>query len=184
MRVRMMFRRMTLHALSTIFCRLSSESGDDRHVAGLDLSLRFRHTRTRRLLLDKQKHDSSESTSRCNSIIHIALALKIEWSVLWNQWQILNRFYKCKLLSSNPRIIVVVDMGTSKVSSTCCKMVAEVGMGSPSFFDRCVDPRVDVTLATLVTLKLSIFPCSNYPYYRFCTMDAPRCASSDIRPAE
>ncbi|UYV64965.1 hypothetical protein LAZ67_3002577 [Cordylochernes scorpioides] len=43
-------------------------------AAGLDLSPRRRHTRTRRLSLDKQKRDSSENTTLCHSVIHVDLA--------------------------------------------------------------------------------------------------------------
>ncbi|UYV77227.1 hypothetical protein LAZ67_15000176 [Cordylochernes scorpioides] len=44
------------------------------NASGLDLSLRRRHTRTRRLSLEKQERDSSENTTLCHSVIHVDLA--------------------------------------------------------------------------------------------------------------
>ncbi|UYV79402.1 hypothetical protein LAZ67_17002480 [Cordylochernes scorpioides] len=79
-------------------------------AAGLDLSQRRRHTRTRRLSLDKQKRDSSENTTLCHSVIHVDLAR--HHSKRWRLFGGVNCSlhsgrHECKPLATNRREMVL-----------------------------------------------------------------------------
>ncbi|UYV80821.1 hypothetical protein LAZ67_19001879 [Cordylochernes scorpioides] len=79
-------------------------------AAGLDLSPRRRHTRTRRLSLDKQKRDSSENTTLCHSVIHVDLAR--HHSKRWRLFggvngSLLSGRHECKPLATNRREMVL-----------------------------------------------------------------------------
>ncbi|UYV66059.1 hypothetical protein LAZ67_3006306 [Cordylochernes scorpioides] len=79
-------------------------------ATGLDLSPRRRHTRTRRLSLDKQKRDSSENTTLCHSVIHVDLAR--HHSKRWRLFggvngSLLSGRHECKPLATNRREMVL-----------------------------------------------------------------------------
>ena len=153
-------------------------------TAGLDLSPRRRHTRMRRLSLDKQKRDSSENTTFRHSVIHVALVrhhskrCRLCCGV---NGSLLNGRRECRPLATNRREMVLVDMGTSRVSCTCCRMEVQVTCGSATACRRMRrSTRTDVTRAAPAPLNLATFPCSNHVRHSRCTVDASMWVSAAI----
>lgn len=77
--------------------------------------------------------------------------------------------------------MVLINMGTSRVFSTCCRMEVEVAC---RFTTTCQwmrrSTRVDVTLTTPDSFKFATFPCSNHLRHSQCTVDESRCISAAI----
>ncbi|UYV66093.1 hypothetical protein LAZ67_4000196 [Cordylochernes scorpioides] len=83
-------------------------------AAGLDLSPRRRHTRTRRLSLDKQKRDSSENTTLCHSVIHVDLARHHS-----KRWRLFGGVNGSLLSGRHEMAVQSVHRGRTKVCISC-----------------------------------------------------------------
>ncbi|UYV84894.1 hypothetical protein LAZ67_X003898 [Cordylochernes scorpioides] len=104
-------------------------------AAGLDLSPRRRHTRTRRLSLDKQKRDSSENTTLCHSVIHVDLAR--HHSKRWRLFggvngSLLSGRHECKRLATNRREMVL-ELEPVPYHLSGQVLLVELTWGSPGF---------------------------------------------------
>lgn len=120
----------------------------------------------------------------CHSVVHIGIV----WHHCrhWRLYYVVNSSllkcrYKCKLLTTNWLEMVLVSMGTSKVSWTCCRMQIEVAcLFNTSCQRMCQSTCVDISLVAPTLLKLATFPHSNHFCCSWCTVNTSRCVSPAI----
>ena len=153
-------------------------------AAGLGLSLRRRQTRIRRLSLLKQKRDSSENTTLCHSVVQLALSrhhCKRRRLCCWVNGSLLNGRHECRPQVTNRRIMVLDDMGASRMSCTCCKRAAEVACEAANACRQMRrSTRAEVFLAAPEPFKRATFPWSNHLCHNRCTVDSFRWISAEI----